>query len=69
MKDLMFKNNQQENQQIDMLVYISLIKQSLLYGQAMTANFNENPSGSECQLSSMIQGTSRRIEDRRSKTS
>jgi len=35
----------------------------------MTANFNENLPGCEYQLSSMIQGTSKRIESRGDKTS
>jgi len=35
----------------------------------MSANFNENSSGCECQLSSTIQGTSRRTENREDKTS
>ena len=35
----------------------------------MTANFNEDSPGSECQLSSKIYKTSGRIEGRSSKTS
>jgi len=35
----------------------------------MTANFDENPPSGECQLSGVIQGTSRRIKNRGSKTS
>ena len=35
----------------------------------MTAQFDENLSSSKCQLSSIIQGASRRTEKRRSKTS
>ena len=35
----------------------------------MIANFNENSSGCECQLSSMIQETSRGIESKRDETS
>ena len=34
----------------------------------MTANLDENPSGSKHQLDSTIQGTSREIEKRRRKT-
>jgi len=35
----------------------------------MTVQFDENLSGSKCQLSSIIQGASRGIEKRKSKTS
>ena len=35
----------------------------------MIANLNENSPGYECQLSSMIQETSRRTESRRGETS
>ena len=35
----------------------------------MIADFNENSSGCECQLSSMIQETSRGIESKRDETS
>jgi len=35
----------------------------------MTAQFDENSSSSECQLSSIIQGTSEGIKKRRCKTS
>ena len=35
----------------------------------MTANFNEDTSSSKCQLSSIIQRTSRETKDKRSKTS
>jgi len=35
----------------------------------MTANVDENLSSCECQLSSIIQGTSKGIESRRSETS
>ena len=34
----------------------------------MTANLNENPSGCERQLDSIIQGTSGRAEERRGET-
>jgi len=33
----------------------------------MTANLNENPSGCECQLDSIIQGASRGAEKERGK--
>ena len=36
-------------------------------GQTIIAQFNENSSGSECQSSSVIQRTSGRTEERRSK--
>jgi len=35
----------------------------------MTANIYENPFGCKCQLSSIIQGTSRETESKESKTS
>ena len=35
----------------------------------MSANFNENSSSCECQLSSVIQGTSRRTQSREGETS